>query len=186
MFQAILFWQPKFDLLKSLLKTNFGSILVVILNYLIWVILAIMSFILISHDPNIFWQLLLATTLAEIIERLSKAYFFWSRPIGKHKNTLPKGLVKCWYDTGSFPSGHTSKAFFFFLFLTQYQVFPASLFLVITIPLILFRILIGFHYPVDILGGLVVGFFTWAVSHQITFPQPLIQLVKNLLTIFIP
>jgi len=178
--KSILFWQPRQSLFKILCRTNLGTKLLIILNYLIWLILAFVSYLLIKSNANIFWQLLLATLFAEVVERFSKAFLFWSRPISKYKHNLPKGLVKSWYDTGSFPSGHTSKTFFFLLFLNQYQIYDTNIFLIATIPLLLFRVVVGFHYPIDILGGLLVGFLSWSISHQITFPHVLVNFIKNI------
>lgn len=178
--KSILFWQPRQSLFKILCRTSFGTKILIILNYLIWLILFFVSYLLIKSDANIFWQLLLATLFAEIIERFSKAFLFWSRPISKYKHNLPKGLVKSWYDTGSFPSGHTSKAFFFLLFLHQYQLFDINIFLIVTIPLLLFRVAVGFHYPIDILGGLFVGYISWLISKEIIFPPFLVDFIKNI------
>ncbi len=180
----ILFWQPKQSLFKLACKTKFGSSTLVFFNYLIWFFLIFVSFRLVAFDANIFWQLFLATLLAEIIERFCKSFLFWSRPICKYKYTLPPGLVKSWYDTGSFPSGHTSKAVFFLLFINQYSVMSASNFLFVTAPLLLFRVLVGFHYPIDVLGGILVGLFTWGLSHQIIFPAFLTSPIANLFSLF--
>jgi len=178
--KSLLFWQPRQSLFKVLSRTDFGIKLLLILNYLIWLILFLVAFLLIKSDANIFWQLLLASLFAETIERFYKTFLFWSRPISKYKHNLPNGLVKSWYDTGSFPSGHTSKTFFFFLFLCQHQIFDIKIFLIVTVPLLLFRVIIGFHYPIDILGGLLVGFLSWSISHQITFPHVLVNFIKNI------
>jgi len=178
--KSILFWQPRQSLFKAMCRSAFGVKLLIVLNYLIWLILAYVSYLLIKNDANIFWQLLLATLFAETDERFSKAFLFWSRPISRHKHVLPKGLVKSWYDTGSFPSGHTSKTFFFFLFLCQYHIFNTHLFLISTIPLLLFRVVVGFHYPIDILGGILVGFLSWSISHQIIFPYLLVNFISNI------
>jgi len=176
----ILFWQPKQSLFKLACKTKFGSLTLVFFNYLIWFFLALISFRLVAFDANIFWQLFLATLMAEIIERFSKSFFFWSRPICIHKYTLPPGLVKSWYDTGSFPSGHTGKTVFFLLFINQYSIMPVTNFLLVTVPLLLFRVLVGFHYPIDVLGGILVGLLTWGLSHQIIFPLFLTDPITNI------
>jgi len=180
----LLFWQPKQNLLNLANRSKTGRFLLVTLNYLIWVFFIFLSLKLVKQDANIFWQLFLSTLITEVIERSCKSFFFWSRPICKYKYSLPKGLVKSWYNTGSFPSGHTSKAVFFLLYSIQYAVFPQNQFLLIVAPLLAFRILVGFHYPIDILGGIFVGFFSWLICHNIIFPHIAVNLIQSIFLIF--
>jgi membrane-associated phospholipid phosphatase len=93
----------------------------------------------------------------------------------------PPGLVKSWYNTGSFPSGHTIKSTFFFLFVLQYQVINPSFYLIIVLPLLLFRVLIGFHYPIDMFGGFVIGVILWLISIPLTSPL----FLNNIVSFFI-
>ncbi|MCL4384368.1 phosphatase PAP2 family protein [Patescibacteria group bacterium] len=175
--KGLLFWQPSHDYLRLLTKTATGRRFLVIVNYCIWVFLFLVSFHLIRFQANIFWQLLLATTIAEFVERLVKARLFWKRPLFERKDPIPHGLVKTWYQTGSFPSGHTSKAVFFLLFLLQYPVLNPILYLVVVVPLLCFRVLMGFHYPIDILGGILVGLLSWSVVHNLVFSPYLVESV---------
>jgi len=85
---------------------------------------------------------------------------------------VPAGLVESWYETGSFPSGHTIKATYFFLFTLQYAVISPTIFLAVVIPLLTFRILVGFHYPVDMFGGAFIGFLLWFLVKIITTYVP--------------
>jgi len=101
-FKDFLFWQPKQSFFKLACRSKTGTFLLVLFNYLIWVFLVFLSFKLVKKDANIFWQLFLSTLMAEIVERFSKSFLFWSRPICKYKYSLPKGLVKSWYNTGSY------------------------------------------------------------------------------------
>ncbi len=177
---GILFWQPQRDYLRSLSHTLWGKKTLVVLNYLIWFYLFYVSYRLIKTDANIFWQIAIACIIAEVIERLLKAKIFWKRPLFEHRDQIPPGLVKKWYQTGSFPSGHTSKAVFFFLFILHYHVMSPIIYLLITIPLLLFRVLVGFHYPIDMLGGLIVGISSWLVVYQLTFPRFLIESIHKI------
>lgn len=172
-----LFWQPKSDILRFLNRTTIGRIFIIIFNYSIWLFLFYLSLKLIKHNPNIFWQLFAATLIGEIVEKYGKSHALWRRPLFQRHDSTPMGLVDSWYKTGSFPSGHTIKATYFFLFLLQYQVFNQNIFLTITLPLLLFRILIGFHYPIDMLGGAIVGTFIWYITHQIAAPPFMTEIV---------
>lgn len=178
--KGFLFWQPKTDYLVWFQENCFGKKILIILNYIIWLFFFYLSFLLIKHDTNIFWQILFATIVAEIIERFVKSKVSWRRPMFERKDKTPFGLVDSWYKTGSFPSGHTIKAIYFFLFIIQYGVFSPIAFVCIVIPLLIFRIVVGFHYPIDMLGGLLIGFLVWASSFQIVLPQLLTNIVKTI------
>jgi membrane-associated phospholipid phosphatase len=92
--------------------------------------------------------------------------------------------VERWYKTGSFPSGHTMKAVFFLLFILQYQVFSPVIYLLITISLLSFRVLAGFHYPIDMLGGLVLGLSIWLTTYRLQFPPFLVNFIRTIFNIF--
>jgi membrane-associated phospholipid phosphatase len=176
--KSIFFWQPKVDFLKLSNRSFVGQSTVVFLNYIIWVFLFFISYLLIRFNTNIFWQLLIATIIGEMVEKYGKSHALWRRPLFQRNDTTPVGLVDSWYKTGSFPSGHTIKAMYFLLFIIQYPIFNSTLFLIITTPLLLFRILIGFHYPVDMLGGIIVGGLIWLLTYQIIGPEFLTNLIQ--------
>jgi membrane-associated phospholipid phosphatase len=177
---SFFFWQPKFDYLRWFQKDLLRKKTLIILNYIIWVFFFYLSFLLIKHDTNIFWQILFATIIAEIVERFVKGKVSWGRPMFKHKDKTPVGLVDSWYKTGSFPSGHTIKAIYFFLFLLQYGIFSPILFLCLIIPLLLFRVLVSFHYPIDMFGGILIGSIVWLSSKSIVLPQNLTNIVQTI------
>lgn len=182
---AFLFWQPKKDYLRLLSSSTFGKKLLIFLNYSIWLFFFYLSYLLIKTNFLIFWQLLLATIFAEFIERMIKKKIFWRRPMFLHHDLTPTGLVDKWYRSGAFPSGHTIKATFFLLLIIQYPVFSIPLFLAICLSLLFFRVLVGFHYPIDILGGILIGLLIWLPCHLINFSfflNPYLQLIFN--TIF--
>jgi len=169
----MLFWQPSFDLLKIINRLRFSTAIMIFLNYFIWVFFAFVSLLLVFKDFNIFWQLFVATGLGEIIEKYGKSHALWKRPFFRRHSHVPTGLVESWYETGSFPSGHTLKATYFFLFVLQYGVISPVIFLAIVIPLLTFRVLVGFHYPIDMIGGALFGFLLWFLVKMITAYVPL-------------
>jgi membrane-associated phospholipid phosphatase len=177
--KSFLFWQPKKDWFKEISKLKHGHKILVFLNYIIWLFLFYVSYLLIKSETNIFWQLFTATAIGELVEKVLKSKSFWRRPLHINKNILPDGLLKSWYHKGSFPSGHAMKATFFFLFIIQY---PISLspenYLLVVIPLILIRIYLGLHYPIDIIGGIISGIAIWFLVHLLIFPDFLVNLVR--------
>jgi len=176
--KSFLFWQPKTDYLKLLKTTKISRTLTVFLNYLIWFFLFFISYLLIKSKTNLFWLILIATVVGEFIEKIGKKMCLWKRPMTLRHDTVPPGLVQKWYQTGSFPSGHTIKATYFFLFLLQYSVISPIIFLATTIPLLFFRVLVGFHYPIDMLGGIIIGIVIWFCVQSLIFPEILLNLTR--------
>jgi membrane-associated phospholipid phosphatase len=177
-FKSFFFWQPHRDYLKLVTGSTLGRVFIIIFNYFIWLFLFYVSFSLIKFNINIFWQILFATILAEIVEKVLKSKVYWKRPMFTRHDRTPPGLVDKWYQTGSFPSGHTIKAVFFLLFCLQYHIINPIAFVSIVTPLLFFRILIGFHYPIDMLGGVILGLIVWVANCWYTFPTLINQLLK--------
>lgn len=177
-FRTPFFWQPSADVLKILQSNTPGKFFVIAMNYLIWFFLFYVSYLLIKSDTNVFWQLFIATLVGEFVEKYGKSHALWPRPLYKRKDPTPFGLVDHWYQTGSFPSGHTIKATFFLLFLLQYPVFPVTTYILIVVPLLVFRVIVGFHYPIDMFGGAFVGLFIWLSSRSIFLPESLTNFVR--------
>jgi membrane-associated phospholipid phosphatase len=168
---SFFFWQPQKDLFKKICQLKYGKQFLLIINYIIWIFLFFVSYLLIKQDKNIFWQLLLATTVSELIEKILKSKLLWKRPLHLNNNILPNGILKSWYQKGSFPSGHAIKAAFFFILLLHSGILISPLcFLFIISPLILVRIILGLHYPIDILGGIIIGLLIGFLVEQLHFP----------------
>lgn len=178
--KPILFWQPQKDWMRWFEHTPIRKKILILLNYIIWLFFFYISFLLVKKDANIFWQILIATIVAEFVERFLKSKIYWRRPLFEKKDPFPVGLVKKWYKTGSFPSGHTIKSLYFLLFIIQYHVFSVPLFLSIVSPLILFRVIVGFHYPIDIIGGAATGVLVWLISKSIVFPIFLTKIIETI------
>jgi membrane-associated phospholipid phosphatase len=176
--RQLLFWQPKFDFLRFLGHYQFGRYFVIFFNYAIWIYLFFVSYLLIKSNTNVFWQLLFATVIGEIIEKFGKSHALWRRPLYQRNDATPVGLVDRWYKTGSFPSGHTIKAVYFLLFVVQYHIMSPLSYLAVVVPLISLRVLVGFHYPLDVLGGAVFGSIIWFTTRTIIMPEFLTSIVR--------
>ncbi|HOK35476.1 MAG TPA: phosphatase PAP2 family protein [Candidatus Pacearchaeota archaeon] len=134
-------------------------------NYSGYVLAAILVGFLFFGNRKRNFQMTIEAFLAAIFSRfvvvnIIRAIYPKSRPFVNHQVYL---LIR---ETGnSFPSGHAS--FFFALSFTVY-FFNKKLgiaFLIISFLMGIARIFVGVHYPSDILGGILVGYFSaWLVN----------------------
>lgn len=175
-----LFWQPKTDYLKKILSHEYGNMLMVILNYSIWYYLIFLYYLVVSRAVWVFWPMMLAYWIGDLIEKYGKKYQLWRRPLFNRQEQPPAGLVKKWYCTGSFPSGHTIKAVCFWLYALEFQVINPIFNLGVILFLLVFRILVGFHYPIDLLGGALVGWLIWLSTHRLVFPPIFNEIIQLL------
>lgn len=177
----IFFWQPNTDWFKKISQHRYGCKFLVLINYIIWVYLFYVSYLLIRHETSVFWQLLVATILSELLEKFLKIKSFWKRPMHLKNNAVPDGLLKSWYEKGSFPSGHAMKATFFFMFVSHFPILitPAD-YSIVAVPLVLIRIVLGLHYPIDVLGGIILGLLIWLPVQFLIFPQFLVDFIGTI------
>ncbi len=175
----LLFWQPAVDWFKTISQKKYGNLFLVFFNYFLWLFLFYVSYKLIKQDINLFWQLFFATVLSEIIEKVLKKQVLWRRPIHLRDNCVPNGMIQSCYKHGSFPSGHSIKIAFFFVFLLQNPgSFPLLPYSMVTLFLAFSRVILGLHYPIDLLGGFVIGGILGMAIGQINFPIFLIEFIR--------
>ena len=177
--KSLFFWQPSVDWFKKISQYKNGNLFLVFFNYFLWIFLFYVSYCLIKQNTNVFWQLFLATILSEIIEKLLKKQVFWRRPLHLRDNCIPEGMIKSCYKHGSFPSGHSIKIAFFFIFLIQNPgSFPLLPYSIVTLFLAVSRVILGLHYPIDLLGGFLIGGILGISVGQINFPVFLIEFIR--------
>lgn len=152
----------------------------VLFNYSVWYYLLFICYLIFSVAPQSFGQVFIALVIGELVERYGKKHALWKRPLYQRRDQIPPGLVAKWYKTGSFPSGHTIKVAYFLLYTVQYQVFNPVTYLIITTPIILFRVIVGFHYPIDILGGAIIGYLIWFITHSVYLPPDLANIISTI------
>ncbi len=122
---------------------------------LIYIIL-IISLILALKDngKKSFLYILISIPLAILLIKGIHLFYFIDRPFIAF-NIKP--LIDSFYGEASFPSRHMAAASsIYFSFLINKSKW-ASFFLILTIWVGIARVFVGVHYPIDILGGVVVG-----------------------------
>jgi len=126
------------------------------------IILLFVPFIFLFEDHSkVFYTLLIALALNEIIGSLIKILFPKTRPNGqKYSNLIEK------IDAGSFPSLHSSRITLVYLtlFSTATLIVLKIAFLVVIPVVMLSRINLKKHFLTDIIGGFVIGLIIWWLS----------------------
>jgi membrane-associated phospholipid phosphatase len=139
------------------------------LSWLDWVMLALtqlgngafafgLAFILfLVRERRIAYEMALGTLTAWLMVEVIKASVRRPRPF----ETIEKARIVGYRETGrSYPSGHTTQAFFLVTLLVNYYQFPgwAVLVLYLLVGLVgITRMYVGAHYPRDVLGGAALG-----------------------------
>jgi undecaprenyl-diphosphatase len=120
---------------------------------LVWLVIAF-AIALLWRRPWIFGQVALAAGIANLSAYGLKALIPRERPSTVYAQ--PEPLVHAPHDH-SFPSGHASMAFASATTLTFFAPRLAPAFFVLAAAIAWSRVYVGVHYPLDVLGGAVLG-----------------------------
>jgi len=123
-------------------------------NFIFAMILTLIIFL--SGDRVVAYELILGTMVLGLIVTTMKILIHRTRPFIKLENIR---IVGSRANGQSFPSGHTSQAFFLATLLSHYYglgVYTAAFYMIAAL-VGLTRIYVGMHYPRDVLGGAMVG-----------------------------
>lgn len=102
------------------------------------------------------YQIILGTLTLWIVVELLKAMVRRSRPI---KRVTQARIVGVMESGRSFPSGHTTQAFFLATVIASFNATPWLIFLLYALALVVgvTRMYVGAHYPRDVLAGAILG-----------------------------
>ena len=107
------------------------------------------------------WGVLIVTAasvaIAELVARGLKAVIDVERPSSRYAS--PRPLVPAPHDH-SFPSGHAATSFAAASILTAFAPRFAPAWLLLAVAIAFSRVYVGVHYPLDIVGGAVLGVVT--------------------------
>ena len=120
---------------------------------LVWVAIAALVAALLRR-PGVFVLTVVAVTCADQLAFALKAVVPVDRPSVRY--ALPHALVRVPTDH-SFPSGHSATSFAAALVLAHAVPRRAWLFYVLAVAIGFSRIYVGVHYPIDVLGGALLG-----------------------------
>jgi len=120
---------------------------------LLWLAIGVVV-ALVRRRPELFVPLVAADLLSDAASDVLKAISDRPRPPVIYP--LPRPLIGTPHD-GSFPSGHATTSFACATVLTAYAPRLAPLWLVLACAVGFSRVYVGVHYPLDVIGGAVLG-----------------------------
>ncbi len=104
-----------------------------------------------------------STTGAYAVSYILKIIFYAPRPFVTHLDVQPL-VSETWYS--SFPSGHATLFFALATSIYLYDKRAGVTFFVVAVIIALSRMIVGVHYPVDILAGAVIGIVVAWILHR--------------------
>jgi undecaprenyl-diphosphatase len=119
----------------------------------VWIVLAGL-FALVWRRYGILVATVIAVAVSDLTASGLKAVFDVERPSARYPQPHP--LVKAPHD-GSFPSGHASTSFAAATVLSFARPRWAPAFYLLALAIGFSRVYVGVHYPLDIVGGAVLG-----------------------------
>jgi undecaprenyl-diphosphatase len=120
---------------------------------LVWIVVGALVALLLRR-PGVFVVTVGAVACADLLSFALKAFIDVDRPPLRYAS--PDPLVRVPTDH-SFPSGHAATSFAAALVLARAVPRRAWLFYVLAAAIGFSRIYVGVHYPIDVLGGALVG-----------------------------
>jgi membrane-associated phospholipid phosphatase len=107
--------------------------------------------------PKLLWAIVLSALLGWLMSRGIKLIVHLPRPDNFAELALPE-IEHRYSGSFSFPSGHTVTIFSFAgIFLAAFPIRKTALFLILAALVGYSRIMLGAHWPIDVLGGAIVG-----------------------------
>lgn len=116
-----------------------------------------------------------SAALALLVNKLISSAWHRDRPYQTHHVAHIWGARKT---DASFPSDHASASFGIAVAVALIDSFAGMLFLILAILIAVGRVLIGEHYPGDVLAGVVIG--TICAYVVVTFARPVIEFLVRL------
>ncbi len=133
-----------------------NSIVIFLAEYLVYFSVLIVPYLWLRKEKHDLIRILITVVAAFAVSEALKTYFAIPRPFVTEGFTpLVNVSPRDFY--GSFPSGHTTflAALGSAIFFTE--KLPGTLVLLLGVLVGIGRVLVGVHYPVDILGGFAIG-----------------------------
>jgi len=115
---------------------------------------AVILFVIVFIDATAGSWMALTGLVATLFYKILKAMLVRERPYITHRSV---SCAAAPLDRYSFPSGHTLHGTCFFIVLTYINPLLGFCVLPFTLSVALSRVVLGLHYPSDVVAGIVVG-----------------------------
>ena len=120
-----------------------------------WALSALTALLLLTvHGPRVFGIYLTATVAGVVFQTAVKRISCRTRPCEQPGGPPQRVPIP---DRGSFPSGHTLHAVMAAVYVTALAPVAAPFFILVAVLMAASRVVLGVHYPTDVLAGGVLG-----------------------------
>ena len=143
-----------------------SSLIVFLAQYLVILPYGLVGYVWLKADAEtrkaLFWRAVIIFLVAVLLVTLARQLFPEIRPyIAENRPAIitPAPL------TNSFPSGHATQSFAASLLILPVAPYLGVIGLVASVLISIGRVASHVHYPIDILGGLVIALIAFALSY---------------------
>ena len=110
-----------------------------------------------KENTKIVIGVLFAITISDLVLSILKGAYFRPRPYQTLTPNLPLNLPLGQDEGSSFPSGHATRAFAVAALITMQKGKKYSLLLLLSVGVAVSRVIVGLHFPSDVVGGGFLG-----------------------------
>ncbi len=140
-----------------------NSLIIFFADYAIFLLFALLPVLWVQKKREMVLHAVISAFVAWLIGEFLKDFFAVPRPFVTNGHAPLAG----YFSAGSFPSNHTAAAFAVSVSLYLHKYKWGIPFIIFSLAIGVSRILGGVHYPLDILGGIIIGSLVAWFAHRL-------------------